>query len=232
MSENSPQPKDRVVRVFVSSTFRDMQAEREELGKFIFPELRKFCREREVEFIEVDLRWGVTEEQSQHGETLAVCLAEIEHCRPYFIILLGERYGWVPGVFPNAVMEDNPWLAELKDRSVTELEILHGVLNNPAMAQRTTFYFRDPHYLDKIPARQRADFKSENKTAAKKLADLKQRIRQSGLPLVENYPDPHSAAIRIGAELRLAIEAEFPTGEVRDRLAEEAAGHEIFAKSL
>ena len=46
------------MRVFISSTFRDMNAEREELGKFIFPELRRYCREREVEFVEVDLRWS------------------------------------------------------------------------------------------------------------------------------------------------------------------------------
>ena len=231
MSGNSPQHKDRVVRVFVSSTFRDMNAEREELGKFIFPELRKFCRERGVEFVEVDLRWGVTEEQSQRGETLAVCLAEIDHCRPYFIGLLGERYGWVPGEFHQDVVEGNPWLIELKDRSVTELEILHGVLNNPAMADRTTFYFRDPQYLDQVPAEQRGNFRSESEPAAAKLAALKQRIRQSGLPLVESYPDPHSAAVRIGDYLRRAIEAAFPAGEVRDPLAEDAAGHEIFAQS-
>ncbi|MCJ7531867.1 MAG: DUF4062 domain-containing protein [Anaerolineales bacterium] len=227
----SPQPKERVVRVFVSSTFRDMNAEREELGKFIFPELRHFCREREVEFVEVDLRWGVTEEQTQRGETLAVCLAEIDLCRPYFIGLLGERYGWVPGKFQEEVIDGNPWLAELSDRSVTELEILHGVLNNPTMTDRAYFYFRDPHYLEQIPAEQRADYMSESEQAAKKLAGLKQRLRQSGLPLVETYPDPHSAALQIGADLRRAIEAEFPAGEVRDRLAEEAAGHEAYARS-
>ena len=38
----------------------------------------------------------MTEEQSQRGETLAACVAEIDHCRPYLIGLLGERYGWVP----------------------------------------------------------------------------------------------------------------------------------------
>ena len=231
MTETKTQPKERVVRVFISSTFRDMNAERDELGKFIFPELRRFCRQREVEFVEVDLRWGVTEEQSQRGETLAVCLAEIERCRPYFIGLLGERYGWVPGDFRPDVVEGNPWLADLKDRSVTELEILHGVLNNPAMSGRSHFYFRDPRYLDQIPAEQRPDFTSEGEQAGQKLAGLKERIRQSGLPLLENYPDPHSVAQQIGADLHQAIEAEFPVTETRDRLAEEAAGHEAFAQS-
>jgi 5-enolpyruvylshikimate-3-phosphate synthase len=30
-------------------------------------------------------------------ETLKRCLDEIRACRPFFIGLLGERYGWVPG---------------------------------------------------------------------------------------------------------------------------------------
>ena len=54
---------EREIRVFVSSTFRDMHAEREELIKRIFPRLRKMCAERSVAWGEVDLRWGVTAEQ-------------------------------------------------------------------------------------------------------------------------------------------------------------------------
>lgn len=55
---------DRVIRVFISSTFRDMQAERELLVKKVFPELRRICDERFVSFTEVDLRWGITKEVS------------------------------------------------------------------------------------------------------------------------------------------------------------------------
>ena len=73
-----------------------MQAEREELVKFTFPELRRRCRERSVEFVDVDLRWGISDEQKAEGKVLPICLAEIERCRPYFIGLLGERYGSVP----------------------------------------------------------------------------------------------------------------------------------------
>jgi hypothetical protein len=38
----------RSIRVFVSSTFRDMQAERDYLVKTIFPQLRKLCESRAV----------------------------------------------------------------------------------------------------------------------------------------------------------------------------------------
>ena len=70
------------MRVFVSSTFRDMQQERDYLVKHVFPELRKRCRTRQVDFVEVDLRWSVTKEQTEQGEVLPICLAEIDHCRP------------------------------------------------------------------------------------------------------------------------------------------------------
>jgi hypothetical protein len=55
-----PAPNSRTVRVFLSSTFRDFAGERELLVKTIFPELRRRCRERQVELVDVDLRWGIT----------------------------------------------------------------------------------------------------------------------------------------------------------------------------
>ena len=102
--------KRREIRVFVSSTFRDMVAERDELLKIVFPKLRKRCRDRYVAFSEVDLRWGITEEQAAEGQVLPVCLQEIHRCRPYFIGILGERYGWVPRDIPKELIEREPWL--------------------------------------------------------------------------------------------------------------------------
>jgi hypothetical protein len=73
---------DKTIRAFISSTFRDMHAERDYLSRFVFPELRKRCLQRGVDFIGLDLRWGVTrEEAEQQGGALAICLAEIERSR-------------------------------------------------------------------------------------------------------------------------------------------------------
>ena len=96
----------RTVRVFISSTFRDMHAEREELVKRVFPHLRKLCEERGVGLVDVDLRWGVTEEEAAEGKVLPICLAEIQRCRPFFIGLLGERYGWVPQEIPEELVHE------------------------------------------------------------------------------------------------------------------------------
>jgi hypothetical protein len=177
--------ESRVIRVFVSSTFHDMQDERDHLVKVIFPELRRRCRDRAVEFVEVDLRWGMTEEQAERGELLPICLAEIENCRPYFIALLGERYGYVPERIDPELERTQRWLAEHREHSITALEILHGALNNPQMAKRASFYFRDPSYLERIPHRRALAIREkalgpEHPSTALSLNNLALTLRDKG----------------------------------------------------
>ena len=146
-SESQSLPgKDRAIRVFISSTFRDRMWERDLLVKEVFPELRPKCARRYVTFTEVDLRWGIAEAQANEGQVLPFCLAELERSRPYFTGLLGERYGWIPDSIRPKVIAREPWLKEhIQDRtSVTELDILHCVLNNPKMQSHAFFYVRDP----------------------------------------------------------------------------------------
>jgi len=225
-------PRNRVIRVFVSSTFRDMVEERNELMTQAWPELRRLCRERQVELLEVDLRWGISEEQSTRKETLKLCLDEIRLCRPFFIGLLGERYGWTPGAdaFTADLQEEQPWLRDLEGKSVTELEILHGVLNNPEMAGRSFFYFRDPAYAQA----RGADFQAEDARSAEKQKALKEAIRQTcaakQIPLREDYPNPEALAALVVEDLKPAIAAQFPTSEIPDPLSREARDHEAFAE--
>ncbi len=231
-SETAPAGANRRIRIFISSTFRDMIEERNALMTHTWPELRRLCRERHVELVEVDLRWGIAESQSTRKETLKLCLDEIRSCRPYFIGLLGERYGWTPGdeAFTPDLKEEQPWLAGLRGKSVTELEILHGVLNNPDMAGRAFFYFRDPAYAQGHGP----DFLSETGTDAAKQAALKTMIRSAGaakrIPLFENYPDPGRFAALVLADLAAAIESQFPKENIPDPLTREAQDHEAFAE--
>ncbi len=81
------------VRVFISSTFRDMHAERDVLVRSVFPELRRRAAPHYLYLQEVELRWGVTEEESNRAVEL--CLSEV--CRSQLLLgILGERYGLVP----------------------------------------------------------------------------------------------------------------------------------------
>ena len=224
---------NRRIRVFISSTFRDMIAERDELMNRTWPELRRFCRERHVELVEIDLRWGIAEVQCTRRETLKLCLDEIQACRPFFVGMLGERYGWTPGddAFTADLREEQPWLENVRGRSVTELEILHGVLNNPDMAGRAFFYFRDPTYLATIPERERESLTAEDAASAEKLQQLKDRNRQSRIPLRENYANPIQLAELVLSDLKSAIEAQFPEETVPDALTREERDHEAFAET-
>jgi tetratricopeptide (TPR) repeat protein len=215
-------PKGRVLRVFVSSTFRDMQAERDELVKRVFPRLRKLCEERSITWGQVELRWGITDEQKTGGKLLPIIMEEIERCRPCFLGVLGERYGSSPETLPDSVIAQRPWLAKYRARSVTELEILHGVLNHPDAAKYAFFYFRDPMYPDGL--------EPEPLERRNQLHDLKRRIHQSGVPIRENYPDPKTFGEQVYEDMKAVVEKEFPADDLSS-LEREAADHDFFAES-
>ncbi len=182
-----------------------MKAERDELTLRVFPALRKICEERGISWGEVDLRWGIPEEKNE--ELLNICLKCIEECRPYFIGILGERYGSVKETIPNEVIKDYPWINDHNGKSITELEFLHGVLNNPMIAGHAHFYFRDPNYIKTLPVDQQASYlegstseeittygadEAEHRAEKRRqqLMALKETIRKSGLPVKEGYRDP------------------------------------------
>jgi tetratricopeptide (TPR) repeat protein len=177
----------RTVRVFISSTFRDMHAERDYLVKVVFSELRERCARRRLHLVDLDLRWGVTEAEAEQGKVLDFVLDEIERSRPFFIAILGERYGTVPEKLPQDTEFTHPWLRDYTDHSLTALEIVHGVLRNPNMATRSFFYFRDPQVISQVPESKRADFIAESPEAERRLLALKERIRASGRPVMEGY---------------------------------------------
>ena len=249
----SPSRKNRQVRVFISSTFRDFMGERDELVKKVFPELRHRCKARFVELLEIDLRWGITEEQSRQGETLRICLNEIDRCRPsspvFFIGLLGERYGWIPqkDFYPQSVLNDPElkWVNEhVGGKSVTELEILHGVLNNPAMAERAFFYFRADGYEkrhwqliqqshpDLLPEDFTNAREAKPNAATRKQQELKRRIFHTKLKHAAcTYETPEELAERVLNDLWPQIDAAYPASEVPDALEQEALDHKVFRDS-
>ncbi|XP_039999978.1 telomerase protein component 1 isoform X2 [Xiphias gladius] len=183
----SPKLRWRGVRVFISSTFRDMHAERDVLVRSVFPELRRRAAPHCLYLQEVELRWGVTEEESRRATEL--CLSEV--CRSQMMVgILGERYGLVP---PKPVLPDLPqysWLASAPaGLSVTEMEIRQFQALFPDTAHQRMFcYFRDPYITRSVPAAWRSDFVPESKEAESKMASLKSRIRASDVKVTENYP--------------------------------------------
>lgn len=141
--------KSRIIRVFQSSTFRDFAEERDLLVKKVFPMLRRLCHKRQVELVEVDLRWGITEEEAQQGKVLPISLAEIDRAHPYFMGFIGECYGRVPeeSKCPGLVVEREPG-----SRSTGEARVLPISRCSTACSTTRkwlavpTFYFRDRDY--------------------------------------------------------------------------------------
>ncbi|XP_070701511.1 telomerase protein component 1 [Pempheris klunzingeri] len=182
----SPKLRWRGVRVFISSTFRDMHTERDILVRSVFPELRRRAASHCLYLQEVELRWGLTEEESGRGTEL--CLSEV--CRSQMMVgILGERYGLVP---PKPVLPDLPqysWLASAPaGLSITEMEIRQFQALYPDTAHQRMFcYFRDPNITKSIPVAWRSDFVPESKEAESKMASLKRRIQASKVKVTENY---------------------------------------------
>ena len=51
-----------------------MQSERDMLVTKVFPRLRQIAYERNVTLTEVDLRWGITEEEAKSSKVVEICL--------------------------------------------------------------------------------------------------------------------------------------------------------------
>lgn len=190
LPDSQPPSKMKTVRVFISSTFNDMHGERNLLTRFIFPKLRKWAEKRGINIYEVDLRWGIPEEEARSSRNLELCLSEISSC-DFFIGILGERYGWIPSVkdIPSAAEFD--WVRDYpnKNASITELEMCLGALSQPEKAkEKAFFFFRDNNFEMDVPKRYLQYFMSENSQNIELMQDLKKQIRNSGLEVFDGYP--------------------------------------------
>ncbi|XP_040273389.1 NACHT domain- and WD repeat-containing protein 1 [Bufo bufo] len=127
-----PVESSKSVRLFISSTFSDMAEERDALLEMAYPEIQAFCQKHGLTFEVVDMRWGVRDYASVDHMTTDLCLKEIKTCQktsigPYFIALIGSRYGFRP--LPRVIDED-------------EFNILYKkVLKDEAEAQLLTLWF-------------------------------------------------------------------------------------------
>ena len=171
-------------KIFVSSTFRDMDYERDVIRFHIIPQLNERYRQNKVQFQLVDLRVGINttslSEEEKENHVLNVCFNNIEQSRPFFIALLGDRYGWIPSdqrweaVFQRLNLEQQHLLSNSKGKSVTEMEILYGAIGNEGQhIDHSVFMVRSNKSYANMPAEVRKKFKDENE---QQLKSLKQNI--------------------------------------------------------
>lgn len=177
----------RSVKVFVSSTFADMFAERDYLVKVVFPELRERLSPHRIRLLDIDLRWGATSEMVENLAVVDFCLRQVEEC-PFFVGLLGERLGWIPPNLRPDTLSRYAWLRRFPGASLMELEILHGVLNEPWRANHALLCIRDPAFLDDVPETHRSEaYVETDRVRIERLSRLKHRIRNSGARVLDGY---------------------------------------------
>uniref|UniRef100_A0A2C9K456 DUF4062 domain-containing protein n=1 Tax=Biomphalaria glabrata TaxID=6526 RepID=A0A2C9K456_BIOGL len=123
-----PLPRS-TVRIFLSSTFSDMRAERNALAKLAYPKLRDFCTEMDLGFQVVDLRWGVTAEATNSHLTTEICLLELKNCQkvsvgPNCIAIIGNRYGFCPLPYKIFLEEYTILKSEAKELGLTDFDLI------------------------------------------------------------------------------------------------------------
>lgn len=138
-------------KIFVSSTFRDMHTERDLIQTIICPDLNEKAYQNRMETVKFqDLRWGIDTdldlEEDGDKKILEVCLDEIKNNRPYFLLLLGDVYGWIPDgdlIKETGIRYGIYDPSEKLEKSIINLEIDFGFLRNPQYAKKSYAYFRN-----------------------------------------------------------------------------------------
>ncbi|VDI38996.1 Hypothetical predicted protein [Mytilus galloprovincialis] len=243
--------KKREIRVFVSSTFRDFTLEREAISKKAFREINRLCVDRGVFFTYVDLRWGITTEQTNDGKTIAICLQEasincccmIDRCRPYFICLMGDRFGWSQredkkdetlNMTFNYAIENNPnlkWIDNYRyNTSVTQLEIFHGVLNDPDdVKDKCFFYLRNLPSQDEVSPELYKRLVSESEWHKQQQEYLKSLIQKNSKISVKKFNKADEVSELIKQDLKGCVDQEFPIGSELTKLEQQGEAHAAFA---
>lgn len=191
----------RVVRVFISSTFNDMHGERDALTRFVFPELNERLSSRRVRVVPVDLRWGLTAEDTSDSGLGALehCLHEIDRAKPFCVCLLGERYGWMPPSYRVSDLPQFAWIKRWRSGcSITAMELYHAFLRKPFTPTHAFCYQRDPAVLRDVPPDQRCVFEDDQPGAEAKLRQLRQEIRDHRYCQMQMYPCDYAGEDDLG----------------------------------
>lgn len=180
--------KWRTISIFISSTFNDMHAERDYIRKVLVPRLNNALAKYKIFVQATDLRWGVSTvgipEEEREAKVLHVCLNAIKNSKPYFIALLGDRYGWMPSLertqkIISTLDSDQQSIIDNLDEeiSVTELEILLGSIGSSQLLDHSFFCFRQIDDPNEIPSELKPIYLDlPDSKANHKLTSLKKRI--------------------------------------------------------
>lgn len=195
-----------------------MQDEREYLMRHTFPVLREWAAKRDVTLTELDLRWGITPEEAESGKVVEICLREIENSIPFFVGIIGNRYGWVPSrddidkkVTDRFASVENYLNSHL---SVTEMEMQFGVLDREE-DMHAYFYIKE---------------QQEEQDNPEMLNRLRKAVRASRYP-DSTYASPEDLGNQVENAFRALLDEVFPEEETSEA-EREARQQRAFRNSL
>ena len=208
-------PVWKTLKVFVSSTFKDLELERDALAE-IFRRVQHRIYERRLGLIPYDLRWR---QKHSCDELVEWCLEMVEQCQ-YFIGILGYRYGWRP---PKTVGDQ----ANVQRLSITEIEVMRAldVSANP----NRFFCFGD---LSQYSSEQLTGESDEDKAS---LVLLQKKLEEKG-ERIFRYRNSDELLAIIEQNFQEIIDRDYPVGQktpleaptrrqaIREIIAEKTSG--------
>ncbi|HAF62668.1 MAG TPA: hypothetical protein DCK95_10135, partial [Anaerolineaceae bacterium] len=190
--------------IFLSSTFRDMQEDRDALIADCMPRLRKECDARGIKMNVIDLRWGITPEDTRSTESLVrACLHRIDQCQSHhfiFVGLLGYQYG-----------HTCKWDKTGELHSMTEIEILHALTSDNINRPRLSlFYLRELMQGESI-----------QDSSARKAMELRDKVeelsrRHPDIKITDSYSSPEELSSDLFRDIHQYLEMTFPTLDVKN----------------
>ena len=169
-----------------------MHAERDYLNRVVFAAIEERLRPLRRRLAPIDLRIGVetagaTTERERELLILRVCLDVIRTSRPFMLVLLGDRYGWVPDPdrIESAAAEAG-FSPSSKNVSVTALEIEYWLHKRAEFDFRhCVICIRNPLPYKKMPRELVAAYSDhhakdkDGPSRVQRLADLKAAINRN-----------------------------------------------------
>lgn len=134
-----------------------MDFERDCLNNIVAPQLQEYYLRYGYSVRFFDLRWGViTDDKEQIEERekkiLRTCFDAIDNSQPFFIALLGHRYGWIPE--SNIISSSGELLGNIfkeigiDSPSVTAMEIAYGIFQKKNYSRSLVFIRNKSSYTN------------------------------------------------------------------------------------
>ncbi|MEL7148028.1 MAG: DUF4062 domain-containing protein, partial [Bacteroidota bacterium] len=188
-----PHPQ-KPIRIFFSSTFLDMQKERDLLVTRVLPTLRERLYVLGISLIDIDLRWGVLEYEEDTREITnkwTYCKKAIDDNNDFFVAILGSRYGsrqqahdLLESDFPK---ERKLSLKDCIGRSLTDIEIRYATDNFSNYQQPNPLFF----YREEAEKSNYGQDQTSDELLESLKADIQQFCQQNEQALLQYHVDDY-----------------------------------------